>query len=113
MTRLSTITVPGSVTTANNVQTLANKTLANVAFSGAFSANGSAGANGQILTSNGTGVYWTTPGASGNGVIWENNSNVVVTYTISTGKNGFSVGPLSVANGSSITVPSGSRWVVL
>lgn len=113
MTRLSTITVPGSVTTANNIQTLANKTLANVVFTGTFSANGSVGSNGQILASNGTGLYWATSGAAANGVIWENSSNVVVTYTISTGKNGFSVGPLSVANGSSITVPSGSRWVVL
>lgn len=113
MTRLSTITVPGSVATANNTLTFSNKTLANVTITGTFTANGAAGSNGQILTSNGTGVYWGTSGASGNGAIWENNSNVVVTYTISTGKNGFSVGPLSVANGSSVTVPSGSRWVVL
>lgn len=113
MTRLSTITVPGSVATANNTLTFSNKTLANVTITGAFSANGSTGSNGQILTSNGTGVYWGTSGASGNGAIWENNANVVTTYTMSTGKNGVSVGPLSIANGSSITVPSGSRWVVL
>lgn len=113
MTRLSTIIVPGSVATANNTQTLANKTFANVVFTGTFTANSSVGSDGQILTSNGAGVYWGPSGASGNGAIWENNSNVVVTYTISTGKNGFSVGPLSVANGSSVTVPSGSRWVVL
>lgn len=113
MTRLSTITIPGSVTTANNIQTLANKTLANVAFSGAFSANGSAGSNGQILASNGAGVYWTTSGGAANGVIWENTTNVNMTYTLSTSKNGLSVGPISIANGSSVTVPSGGRWVVL
>ena len=113
MTRLSTITVPGSVATANNTLTFSNKTLANVTITGTFSANGSAGSSGQMLTSNGTGVYWSTPGASANGVIWENTTNVNVTYTLSTNKNGLSVGPVNIANGSSVTIPSGGRWVVL
>ena len=34
-------------------------------------------------------------------------------YTISTGQNAMSVGPFTTASGTTITVPSGSRWVIL
>ena len=33
--------------------------------------------------------------------------------TINTGSNAISVGPLTIASGVSVTVPSGSRWVVI
>ena len=42
------------------------------------------------------------------------NANTVNTsYTIASGQNAMSVGPITVATGKSVTVPSGSRWVVL
>lgn len=34
-------------------------------------------------------------------------------YTIGTGNNAMSVGPFTTASGTTITVPSGSRWVIL
>jgi len=45
--------------------------------------------------------------------IYENTTNVTASYTVTTGSNAFSVGPITVASGSTITVPSGSRWVIL
>ena len=51
-------------------------------------------------------------GGSGQAVI-VNQANATANYTIAAGTNGFSVGPITQANGVSITVSSGSRWVVI
>ena len=45
--------------------------------------------------------------------IFVNNLTVGTSYTIASGYSGLSVGPVTVASGKSVTVPSGSRWVVL
>ena len=42
-----------------------------------------------------------------------NNATVSASYSIASGNNAMSVGPVTVATGQSVTVPSGSRWVVL
>ena len=47
-----------------------------------------------------------------NGVIYLNNTTISANYTIS-GQNGMSVGPITIANGISVTVATGSKWVVL
>ena len=52
-------------------------------------------------------------GAVAGGVIYENETTITSTYTISSNKNAFSVGPITVNSGVSITVPSGRRWVIL
>ena len=52
-------------------------------------------------------------GASAGGVIYENSTTVSSNYTLSTAKNGMSVGPITIASGVAVTVPSGQRWVVL
>jgi hypothetical protein len=48
----------------------------------------------------------------GIGAVQLNADTVTVSGTIAAGQNGFSVGPLTVASGVSITVASGQRWVV-
>jgi hypothetical protein len=45
--------------------------------------------------------------------LWENANSITANYTIGTNNNATSTGPISVASGISVTVPSGSRWVVL
>ena len=52
-------------------------------------------------------------GASAGGAIYENKDDITADYTITSGSNGFSVGPMTIASGVSVTVPSGQRWVVL
>jgi P2-related tail formation protein len=47
-----------------------------------------------------------------NGII-VNNMTVSASYSIASGDSGMSVGPVTVASGQSVTVASGSRWVVL
>ena len=48
----------------------------------------------------------------GIGAVQLNADTVTVSGTIAAGQNGFSVGPLTVASGASITVTSGQRLVV-
>jgi hypothetical protein len=50
--------------------------------------------------------------AASNGLMM-NNMTVGTTFTIPTGYSASSVGPVTVSGGVTITVPSGSRWVVL
>jgi hypothetical protein len=45
--------------------------------------------------------------------LWENANSITANYTIGTNNNATSTGPITVASGISVTVPSGSRWVVL
>jgi hypothetical protein len=52
-------------------------------------------------------------GASADGAIYENAQSISNNYTMSTNFNGESVGPITVASGVTVTIPSGSRWVVL
>lgn len=72
-----------------------------------------AGNAGKYLTTDGTNASWATSGASAEGVIWENSTSITTNYTLTTSKNGLSVGPITIASGVSVTVPSGQRWVVL
>ena len=55
-------------------------------------------------------------GATGGGsdtVFIENQDDVTADYTITTGSNAMSVGPITVATGVTVTVPTGNRWLVL
>ena len=55
-------------------------------------------------------------GATGGGndqVFYENGQTITTSYTITTNTNAMSTGPLTVNSGVSVTVPSGSRLVVL
>ena len=47
-----------------------------------------------------------------NGLVLNASTNTA-SYTIASGQNAMSVGPFTTATGTTITVPSGSRWVVL
>ena len=52
-------------------------------------------------------------GASAGGAIYENTQSINTSYTMTTGKNGESVGPITIASGVVVSIPSGSRWVIL
>jgi hypothetical protein len=52
-------------------------------------------------------------GGGGNEVFVENSRAVTVNYTLSTGKSASSVGPIEIASGVVVTIPSDERWVIL
>jgi len=45
--------------------------------------------------------------------IYENTKTVTASYTITSGSCASSVGPITLSAGVVVTIPSGSRWVVL
>lgn len=47
------------------------------------------------------------------GAIWENTNTIAANYTITTNTNAFSVGTVTINPTFTVTVPSGSRWVIL
>ena len=45
--------------------------------------------------------------------IFVNSKTIAASYSIPSGSNASSTGPVTVSAGQSVTVPAGSRWVVL
>jgi hypothetical protein len=73
----------------------------------------------NLYTSNANYLYKPSTGelqasalVSTNGITI-NSGTVAASYTIATGTNGFSVGPITVNSGVAITVASGQQWVVI
>lgn len=64
--------------------------------------------NGTSLTS----VGGATGGGS-NAVFYENDQTITTNYTITSGKNAMSTGTITINSGVTVTIPSGSRWVIL
>jgi hypothetical protein len=66
----------------------------------------------------GYGAAWGTigGGAKGGGsddVFYENGQTVTTNYTLTTNKNAMTAGPVSINSGVTVTIPSGSSWVVV
>jgi hypothetical protein len=60
----------------------------------------------------GTGTL-TAPAVNASNGIVVNSKTVSASYTIASGDNGMSAGPVTIASGQSVTIATGSRWVVL
>lgn len=55
-------------------------------------------------------------GITGGGVddvFWENDQTVTTNYTITNGKNAMSAGPITIANGITVTVGDGEVWTIV
>lgn len=52
-------------------------------------------------------------GGGGDQIFVENGQTVTTSYAIPTGKNASSVGPITINGGVTVTIPSGSTWLVL
>jgi hypothetical protein len=60
------------------------------------------------------GTQWTSiGGAAAGGAVYENKQSISANYTMTTNYNGESVGPIQIDSGVVVTIPSGSRWVIL
>jgi hypothetical protein len=71
------------------------------------------GGSGQFLSTNGSGTLsWATASGGSSGPILESQIVISQNYTLTSNTNGFSVGPVSVATGYAVTVPTGQAWVV-
>jgi hypothetical protein len=55
-------------------------------------------------------------GAVGGGtdeIFWENDQTVTTSYSISSGKNAMTAGPVAIGSAVTVTVPAGSVWTVV
>jgi hypothetical protein len=131
---LGNLTATGNVTAAN-FSTAGFANAANVVVSGNSQFNGTGslkipvGTNGQrpspttgmvrfsstdVQFEGYNGTQWTSiGGAAAGGAVYENKQSISADYTMTTDYNGESVGPITVASGVTVTIPSGSRWVIL
>jgi len=67
--------------------------------------------NAKLLYKPSTGELQASEVTASNG-LFLNATTVAASYTIGTGYNAMSVGPVTVASGQSVTVSSGQRWLV-
>ena len=104
------VTPAGGVTLSNDTSTASNlyPTFAS-ATSGSVSTVYTGNAN--LLYKPSTGELQSQALVAINGLT-VNNATVNTSYTIPTGYNAISAGPITVASGVTVTVPSGSTWVV-
>ena len=82
-------------------------------------ASATSGVPTTIFTSNAKYLYKPSTGdlqasqlVASNGLV-VNSATVAVSYSIDSGNNAMSAGPVTVNSGITVTVPSGSRWVVV
>jgi hypothetical protein len=68
--------------------------------------------NTKLLYKPSTGEFQSSIVNASNG-IYVNSKTVSTSYTIASGNSAMSVGAITIASGQSVTVSSGSRWVVL
>ena len=93
-------------------------TLPNAAPTAASTVTGGNGYAIIAVDENGTLGWGLAGGAEGadgsnNQVFWENDQAVTHSYTISTGKNAGSFGPITINSGVEVTVGSGQTWTVV
>lgn len=77
-----------------------------------YNNSGALGASSSFTYNSSTGLLTAPEVLASNGLVLNANTNTT-SYTIGSGNNAMSVGPFTTASGTSITVPAGSRWVIL
>jgi hypothetical protein len=122
-TSVTTASTPNSVKTAYDLAAGAIAKSLLTAKGDLIVATGSAtpvrlpvGSNGLVLLADSTqasGVRWGTGGGATNGVFFENDKVVATSYTITTGKNAMTAGPVTINSGVTVTVPAGSYWTIV
>ena len=71
---------------------------------------------GKYLTTDATNASWATLDTDANTTtkgLYEHEHTIDVNYTIASGSNAMSAGPITVSSGVSVTVPTGSTWVIV
>ncbi len=63
------------------------------------------------------GSSWSSLGGAqggvGNPFVYENDITVTADYTLTTGKNGMTAGPITINDGVTVTVPDNSTWTIV
>jgi len=94
-------------------------TVSGISLSGTVTSSGNLTLGGTLDLSSPPAIGGTAPNTvngtvlnATNGIV-VNSNTVSASYTIPAGSSGMSAGPMTVASGQTVTVSSGSRWVIL
>jgi hypothetical protein len=94
-------------------------TVSGISLSGTVTSSGNLTLGGTLDLSSPPAIGGTAPNTvngtvlnATNGIVINSNT-VSASYTIPAGSSGMSAGPMTVASGQTVTVSSGSRWVIL
>jgi len=71
---------------------------------------------GKYLTTDATNASWATLDTDANTTtkgLYEHEHTIDANYSITSGSNAMSAGPITVSSGVSVTVPTGSTWVIV
>jgi hypothetical protein len=71
--------------------------------------------SGKYLTTNGSAASWDTLDTDANTTtkgLYEHSNVISVNYVIGDDNNALTAGPITINSGISVTVPSGSTWVI-
>ena len=74
------------------------------------------GNSGKYLTTNGTAASWATLNTDANSTtkgLYEMSATISSNYSVSSGNNALSAGPITIADGVTVTVPTGSVWTIV
>jgi hypothetical protein len=123
-TGISVANAPGSITITNTApdQTVVLTGSTAISVTGtypSFSITNTA-PNQSVTISAGTGIAvgggypsFTISSTAVDGPILESEITIDQNYTLTTGKNGLSVGPVTISPGYNVTVPAGQTWMVI
>lgn len=89
-----------------------NVTIANLIISGTVSAPSGFTVGAAGITFNDGSNQRSAAYCVANNCMYENNQTITANYTITTNRNASSAGPITIASGITVTVPSNSRWVI-
>lgn len=119
-----TAALSGNATTATTLATARN--INGTSFNGSADITTANWGTARTLTIGSTGksvngsanVSWTVSeigaaAAGAAGSIVETPNTISANYTLTTNSNGMSAGPITIASGVTVTVPSGSSWVIV
>jgi hypothetical protein len=109
ITGSGTITLAGTLAVANGGTGLTSLTANRVPYGNGTSALG----NEADFTYDPSLNTLTAPQVNASNGIVVNSNTVSASYTIPSGSSAMSAGPMTVASGQTVTVSSGSRWVIL
>ena len=71
--------------------------------------------SGKFLTTNGSAASWAVLDTDANETtkgLYEHAHTIAANYSITSGNNAIAAGPITINSGVSVTVPTGSTWVI-